>query len=59
MNKKLRDAGYPAFVEPLKKNNDVAYRVRVGPELKHSDAQSLLESIKKSMKLDGIVISYP
>jgi len=59
LNKKLRDAGYPAFVEPLRQKNSVAYRVRVGPELKYSDAQSLLESIKKSMKLDGIVISYP
>lgn len=59
LNKKLRDAGYSAFVEPIKEKNGVAYRVRVGPELKRSDAQSIRDKIKKSMKLDGIVISYP
>jgi len=59
LNIKLRDAGYPAFVDPLKQKNAVVYRVRVGPELKRSDAQSIRDAIKKSMKLDGIVISYP
>ena len=59
LNKKLRSAGYPAFVEPLKEKNTIAYRVRVGPELKRSDAQSIRDKIKKSMQLDGIVISYP
>jgi DedD protein len=59
LNKKLRNAGYPAFVDPLKQKSAVVYRVRVGPELKRSDAQSIRDAIKKSMKLDGIVISYP
>ena len=59
LNKKLRDAGYPAFVEPMKEKNAIAYRVRVGPELKRSDAQLIRDKIKKLMKLDGIVINYP
>ena len=59
LNKKLREAGYPAFVEPLKEKNSIAYRVRVGPELKRSDAQTIRDKIKKTMELDGIVISYP
>ncbi len=59
LNKKLRDAGYPAFVEPLKQKTTVVYRVRVGPELKRSDAQALRDRIKSTMKLDGIVIDYP
>ena len=59
LNKKLRDAGYPAFVEPMKEKNTIAYRVRVGPELKRSDAQLIRDKIKKLMKLDGIVINYP
>ena len=59
LNKKLRKAGYPAFVEPLKEKNSVSYRVRVGPELKRSDAQTIRDKIKKTMELEGIVISYP
>ena len=59
LNKKLRAAGYPAFVEPLKEKNSIAYRVRVGPELKRSDAQTIRDKIKKTMELEGIVISYP
>ena len=59
LNKKLRDAGFPAFVEPLKQKNTITYRVRVGPELKRSDAQSIRDQLKKSLKLDGIVVSYP
>ena len=59
LNEKLRKAGYPAFVEPLKRNSDIAYRVRVGPELLRSDAQSLQEKLKNKMQIEGIVIRYP
>jgi DedD protein len=59
LNKKLREAGYPAFVEPLKRNGKTSYRVRVGPEIKRSEADKLLKKLKEKMKLDGIVVSYP
>jgi DedD protein len=59
LNIKLRKAGYPAFVEPLKTNGKISYRVRVGPEIKRSEAELLLEKLKEKMKLDGIVVSYP
>ena len=59
LNKKLREAGYPAFVEPLKRNNKISYRVRVGPEIKRSEADKLLRKLKEKMELDGIVVSYP
>ena len=59
LNLKLRKAGFPAFVEPLTKNKEITYRVRVGPELLRSDADTLLKNIKTKMKLDGIVLSYP
>ncbi len=59
LKEKLRKAGYPAFVEPLKKNGQSSYRVRVGPEIKRSDADSLLKQLKDKMKLDGIVVAYP
>ncbi len=59
LNEKLRKSGYPAFVEPLKKNGQISYRVRVGPEIKRSEAESLLKMLKDKMDLDGIIISYP
>ena len=59
LNLTLRKAGFPAFVEPITKNKETAYRVRVGPELLRSDADTLLKNIKAKMKLDGIVLSYP
>jgi len=59
LNKKLRKAGYPAFVEPLKKNGQTSYRVRVGPEIKRSDAESLLKILKDKFDLEGIIVSYP
>jgi len=59
LNMKLRKADYPAFVEPIKQDGGTIYRVRVGPELLRSDAESLLEKLKSSMKLDGIVLRYP
>ena len=63
LNKKLRDAAYPSFVEPLRqKSGDMAYRVRVGPELLRSDAQALkekLDKILKKEKIKGLVVRYP
>ncbi|MEM6998400.1 MAG: SPOR domain-containing protein, partial [Pseudomonadota bacterium] len=32
LNLSLRKSGFPAFVEPLTKNGETSYRVRVGPE---------------------------
>jgi len=59
LNKKLRTAGYPSFVEPLKRDGKISYRVRVGPEIKRSEADRLLKKLKEKMQLDGIVVSYP
>jgi len=59
LNTKLRQAGYPSFVEPVKKDGKISYRVRVGPEIKRSEADSLLKKLKDKMQLDGIVVSYP
>lgn len=59
LNKQLRKAGFRSFVEPLKQKNSVSYRVRVGPELKRSDAEAINTKLKQTMKLDGIVVHYP
>lgn len=59
LNEKLRQAGYPAFVEPLKNKSGMSYRVRVGPELLRSDAAALQQKLKQSMQIDGIIVRYP
>ena len=58
--KKLRDAGYPAFVEPVKQGTEKVYRVRVGPELRRSDAQALRDKLMKELKMKGLMVyHYP
>lgn len=58
--KKLRDAGYPAFVEPVKQGTEKVYRVRVGPELQRSDAQALRDKLMKELKMKGLMVyHYP
>lgn len=59
LNLRLRKAGFPAFVEPLKQGDKIVYRVRVGPELLRSDADKLLAAIKSKLELEGIVLRYP
>ncbi|MFQ5659355.1 MAG: SPOR domain-containing protein [Gammaproteobacteria bacterium] len=59
LNEKLRKAGFTAFVEPLKKRTKTVYRVRVGPELKRSDALTLRDKLKKATQIEGLVIHYP
>lgn len=59
LNRKLRTAGFKAFVEPLKQDDGTVYRVRVGPELKRSDADAIKERLLTTLKMDGIVVHYP
>ena len=59
LNSKLRKAGFRSFVEPLKQQNSTVYRVRVGPEIKRSEADALNDKLKISMQLNGIVVPYP
>ena len=57
--RRLKQAGFRAFMEPVTGNTQTAYRVRVGPELLRSEADKLRRDIKAAMKLDGIVLDYP
>ncbi len=56
---RLQKMGYTTFVEQLSANPGSMFRVRVGPELKRSDAQSIRDRIAAEMKLDGLVTRYP
>lgn len=59
LNDKLKNAGFPSFVEPLKRGTSMVYRVRVGPELLRTDAQKVQKKLMDSLKLEGIVVRYP
>ena len=59
LNQKLKKAGFRSFVEPLKQNNTTSYRVRVGPELKRSDAQAIKDKLKSTLQIEGIIVQYP
>ena len=59
LNQKLRKAGYSSFVEPLQQGATKVFRVRVGPELRRSSAQTVRDRLQANMALDGIVVPYP
>lgn len=59
LSDQAKQAGFAAFVEPLSTDSGVVYRVRVGPELRRSDAAALRDRLKRKLNVDGIVISYP
>ena len=54
---KLRGNGFNTFVERVDGDNTV-YRVRVGPEIKKAQAQTVKERLKEKMALDGLVMRH-
>ncbi len=56
---KLRKAGYRAYVEKVSTAKGVVYRVRVGPEIRRSKAESRRKAILEKFNLKGIVVSHP
>lgn len=56
---RLRRLGFATFVEAVKGNKVMAYRVRVGPELTRELADKLKTDVEKKAGLKGLVQSYP
>lgn len=59
LEKRLKDAGYRAFIEKLITEDGTVYRVRVGPELLRADARAVRERLEREIDLKGIVVRYP
>ncbi len=59
LEKRVKDAGYSAFVEQLQTGEGQVFRVRVGPELLRADAQSIRDRLESEINLKGIVVRYP
>ena len=58
--KKLQGSGYAAFIEPIKQGSETVYRVRVGPEVRRSSAESLKDKLARELKMKGLlVLEYP
>lgn len=55
---KLRNKGFTAFVEKLKTDGKIIYRVRIGPELKRKDAEAQLDRLQRQMQMKGIVMGH-
>lgn len=56
---KLQASGYASFVEEVKADNGMVYRVKIGPVNARSEAESLLNNVKANEGLGGIVVAYP
>lgn len=59
MRDRLRSKGYASFVEAVKGQSGLTYRVRVGPELTPELAERLKEKLFKQEKIEGLVQRYP
>ncbi|MGE0082738.1 MAG: SPOR domain-containing protein [Thiohalomonadaceae bacterium] len=57
---KARSKGFTAFVEQVKvENGALAYRVRVGPELKRENAEARKAEIRSTLGIEAVVMSHP
>ncbi|WP_455217392.1 SPOR domain-containing protein [Kaarinaea lacus] len=56
---RLRKMGFACFVEAIKGDQGMVYRVRVGPELTRELADKLQIELAKKAKVNGLVQGYP
>lgn len=56
---KLRKHKYHAFVESIRTAAGKTYRVRVGPEVRRSEAEKTKQRIKTKLNIDGVVMGHP
>ncbi|WP_018861467.1 MULTISPECIES: SPOR domain-containing protein [unclassified Thioalkalivibrio] len=56
---RLRDAGWPAFIDESEAEGRSIYRVKVGPVAQRDEAQKLVEELKDDFDITGIVVTFP
>lgn len=59
LSEKLVGLGFSAFVEEGTSGEGRIYRVRIGPELKRSNAEAIQTQLAEKAKLEGVVLRYP
>lgn len=57
--KRLKAAGYPAFVESSKLKTSSIFRVKVGPKPSRKQANQLRVELIDEEKLEGIIVRHP
>lgn len=56
---RLREAGWPAFIDDSTADGRAIYRVKVGPLAQREDAVELGERLAEDLELSGIVVAHP
>ncbi|WP_024328056.1 SPOR domain-containing protein [Thioalkalivibrio sp. AKL19] len=56
---RLRDAGWPAFIDDSTADGRPIYRVKVGPLAQREEAVKLGERLEDELELSGIVVAHP
>ncbi len=59
MRDKLRDKHFAVFVERVTTKEGDVFRVRVGPEIRKTTAETMRDKLKRELKLDGVVMGHP
>jgi DedD protein len=55
---RLRQQGFSAFVDRASTGAGSTWRVRVGPELRRENAETLQQRLKNELKIEGIVVGH-
>ena len=55
---KLREAGFPAYLERRVEGAGTAFKVRVGPEIRREDAEKLRANLENKFALKGMLLRY-
>lgn len=57
--KQLQSNGFPGYIEQVKSGTETVYKVRVGPELSRTEAESIQKNLKSRMNIDAIILRFP
>lgn len=56
--KRLRDDGFPAYLERAVDNTTTTFKVRVGPQVSRAAAKSVAAELESKQKIKGLVMRY-
>lgn len=59
LRERLRNGGFNAFIAAADTDAGRLYRVRVGPELERSRAETLAKQLKDKFRLSGMIVNHP
>ncbi len=57
--KRLQKHKFPAYIDKVKTDAGVVFKVRVGPKLSRAEAEKMQTDLKTTQNLDAIIVRYP